>query len=134
MWDEEVPLPKPKPSIAPSRAITGKVAYLETKGELRNVFTEPTVFGTLTITAHGSYSVDRGDGEKGGPYTFEGKAWPDGRITHTYLNVGTYNVTVTENWTADWQLGGESGVLRTLRTTGTISNFPVEQLQAVIGR
>lgn len=37
-----------------------------------------------------------------------------------------------EKWTADWSLGGESGVLRTLQTTGTINDFPVQQIQAVI--
>lgn len=133
-WDQDIPLPNPAPSIAPGRAITGKLAYLETKGELTHAYTENTVFGVLQITAHGSYTVDWGDGEKTGPYNFEGKPWPDGQITHDYLKVGTYNVVVTEKWTADWSLGGESGVLRTLQTTGTINNFPVQQIQAVISQ
>jgi len=41
---------------------------------------------------------------------------------------------VTEKWSATWRLGGKSGTLRTLQTTGRIDNFPVEQIQAVIGR
>jgi hypothetical protein len=84
--------------------------------------------------ASGSYTVDWGDGTSTGPHKFEGKAWPDGRITHDYIDVGSYNIVVTEKWTANWSLGGESGTLRTLQTTGRIDNFPVEQLQAVIGR
>ncbi len=98
------------------------------------MYTNNTVLGPLEFLAKGSYSVDWGDGETSGPHSFEGAPWPDGQITHEYLNVGNYNVVVTENWTAKWQLDGESGTLRTLQTTGRIDNFPVQQIQAVIGR
>ena len=131
---EQIPLPKPRPQIAPGRAITGKLAYLETHGETRHVYTNSTVFGSLEIVATGTYVVDWGDGTTTGPHAFEGKPWPSGQITHDYLDVGTYDIVVTERWTATWRIGGQSGVLRTLQTTGTIGAFPVEQLQAVIGR
>lgn len=131
---ERIPLPKPQPSIAPGRAITGKLAYLETNGEVAHTYSTNTIFGPLEIVAKGSYTIDWGDGETTGPYAFEGKAWPDGRITHDYLNVGTYDVIVTERWTATWRFGGESGVLRALQTTGRLDDFPVEQIQAVIRR
>ena len=129
---EEVPLPKPRPQIAPGRAITGKLAYLETRGETGHTYTNNTVFGPLEIVAKGAYTVDWGDGETTGPHAFEGKPWPDGRITHDYLDVGRYDIVVTERWTATWRLGGESGVLRALQTTGRIDDFPVEQIQAVV--
>jgi len=131
---ELIPLPKPQPKIAPGRAITGKLAYLETNGELTHTYTNSTAFGPLEIVAKGSYTVDWGDGTTTGPHSFEGKPWPDGEITHGYRDIGSYNVVVTENWTASWRLGGESGVLRTLRTTGRIDDFPVQQIQAVILR
>ncbi len=131
---ERVPLPKPQPVIAPGRAITGKMAYLETRGEVARTYTNDTVFGRLEILARGAYTVDWGDGETSGPHGFEGKPWPDGGITHEYQNVGSYDVVVTERWTATWSLGGQSGVLRTLQTTGRIDDFPVEQIQAVIRR
>ena len=131
---EQVPLPKPAPSIAPGRAITGKLAYLETRGEVAHTYTSSTIFGQLTIVASGSYVVDWGDGSTSGPHAFEGAPWPNGRITHDYLDVGSYDIVVTERWTARWSLGGESGMLRTLQTTGRIDNFPVQQIQAVIGR
>ena len=131
---ERVALPTPQPAIAPGRAITGKLAYLETKGNTAHTHTSNTVLGQLVIVATGSYVIDWGDGEKSGPHSFEGKPWPDGQITHNYMNVGYYDVVVTERWTATWRLGGESGVLRTLQTTGRIDDFPVEQIQAVIGR
>ncbi len=131
---EQIPLPKPQPAIAPGRAITGKLAYLETKGELTHTYTNNTAFGPLEIVANGSYTVNWGDGATTGPHAFEGKAWPDGRITHDYLNIGNFNVVVTEKWTATWHFGGESGLLRTLQTTGRIDAFPVQQIQAVVGR
>ena len=131
---ERVPLPKPEPVIAPGRAITGKLAYLETRGELTRTYTNDTVFGPLEIVAKGSYTVDWGDGETTGPYRFEGAPWPDGQITHEYLRVGSYDIVVTERWTATWRLGGERGTLRALQTTGRIDDFPVEQIQAVITR
>ena len=131
---EEVDLPKPKPRVAPGRAITGKLAYLETHGEVTQIHTKDTVFGPLAIVARGSYTVDWGDGATSGPFSFEGRPWPVGEITHDYLRVGSYDIIVTENWTANWQLGGNSGVLRTLQTSGRIDDFPVQQIQAVIGR
>ncbi len=78
--------------------------------------------------------VDWGDGEKSGPYAFEGEPWPNGRINHDYLSVGAYDILVTERWTATYHFSGEIGVLRTLQTTGWIEDFPVGQIQAVIGR
>ena len=131
---EEVDLPKPRPEIAPGRAITGKLAYLTTNGRTTHVYTSNTIFGPLEISATGSYSVDWGDGETSGPHAFEGKPWPDGEITHQYERVGNYDIVVTERWTAAWRLGCQSGILRTLQTDGTIGNFPVQQIQAVIGR
>lgn len=133
-WERRVPLLKPQPKIAPGRAITGKLAYLETRGQISDNYTEDTMFGPLRITAQGSYTVAWGDGVTTGPHGFEGLPWPSGEITHDYLSVGTYDIVVTERWTASWSLDGESGVLRTLQTTGRIDDFPVEQIQAVIGR
>jgi hypothetical protein len=129
---EEIPLPTPHPHIAPGWAITGKLAYLETGGELQHTYTNSTPFGPLVISATGAYYVDWGDGESSGPHGHEGKPWPDGDITHEYIWAGTYNIVVTERWTATWSLGGQSGVLRELRTTGEIDNFPAREIQAVI--
>lgn len=131
---EDISLPVPRPSIAPGRAITGKLAYLETNGETRHVYTNSTVFGTLEMIAVGSYMVNWGDGKTSGPHTLEGEPWPDGQITHEYETVNKYDIVVTEHWTATWRLGGQSGVLRTMQTSGRIDGFPVEQIQAVIGR
>ena len=106
-------------------------AYLETRGEIAHTYSQDTPIGPLAITATGRYYVDWGDGTTTGPHAFEGKAWPDGRITHQYIDVGTYDVVVTERWTATWRLGPASGTLSELRTTGRIEDFPVQQIQAV---
>lgn len=129
---EDVPLPAPKPRIAPGRAITGKWAYLETRNQTRFEFRKDTLVGTLEIRATGTYKVDWGDGEASGPHSVEGKSWPDGEIRHDYISVGSYDVVVTERWTATWQLGPWSGTLRDLQTVGRIDDFPVQEIQAVV--
>jgi hypothetical protein len=132
---KNVPLPKPQPFIAPGRAITGLLAYLETRGTTTHTYSEPdTPFGPLTIVATGRYYVDWGDGTHSGPHSREGEPWPDGQITHQYINVGAYDVVVTERWTAKWSLGSASGTLDELRTVGRIDDFPVQQIQAVVIR
>jgi hypothetical protein len=125
-------LPAPAPFIAPGRAITGKYAYLETRGTTTHTLTQhDTPFGPLRVDAVGTYEVDWGDGTKTGPHRQEGGPWPEGVIHHEYLRVGRYDVVVTERWTATWTFGSESGALTELRTTGRIDDFPVEQIQAV---
>ena len=105
---QNVPLPEPSPQIQPGRAITGKFAYLETHGAPRPTpSTQATTpFGPFHIVATGNYFVDWGDGTTTGPHAQEGDPWPNGRITHEYLRVGTYDVVVTERWTATWTLRG----------------------------
>jgi len=80
----------------------------------------------------GKYYVDWGDGTHTGPHSREGGPWPDGEIKHQYINIGAYDVVVTERWTATWSFGSESGRLDELRTVGRIEDFPVGQIQAVV--
>jgi hypothetical protein len=133
---QTIPLPVPHPSIPPGYAITGKLAYLVTSGPVAPTrYQRTTPLGPLTITARGSYLIDWGDGTLPtwtGPYDYEGGPYPDGKIFHTYDNVGTVTVTVRELWTATWALGPAHGDLTALHTTATIAGFPVQQLQAVI--
>ena len=129
---EEVQLPRPQPHIAPGWGITGKAAYLETNGQLTHTFTKDTPIGPLRIDSTGGYHVDWGDGTKTGPHSIEGAPWPDGKITHTYIHVGHYDVVVTEEWSATWSLGPASGSLSGQRTVGRIDDFRVEQVQVVV--
>ncbi len=129
---ERIPMPKPDPRIAPGWAIVGKLAYLETNGVTQKTYNSDSPFGPLTIIATGRYYVDWGDGESSGPHSSEGKSWPHEQITHDYQWAGTYDVVVTQRWTASWSLAGQSGILRELRTTGRIDDFPAREIQAVI--
>lgn len=129
---EEIPLPIPRPHIAPGWGITGKRAFLETNGTTTYTHTSPTPLGQLRIVATGRYVVDWGDGETSGPHSGEGGPWPDGDITHDYGWAGTYDVVVTERWSATWQIGAAGGVLHELETTGRIDDFLVRELQAVV--
>jgi hypothetical protein len=130
---KEIPLPVPQPSIPPGYAITGEPAYLVTGGTVDPpAYTEPTPLGLLSVTATGTYTVDWGDGNSSGPFDAEGLPYPNGTITHTYDNVGTLTVTLTENWTATWTLAGAGGTLGQLHTQATIPNFAIRQIQAII--
>lgn len=130
---ETIPLPAPHPVIPPGYAITGKAAYLVTNGTVTPApFAQGTALGALSIVAHGSYSIDWGDGAASGPFGAESQGYPNGTIVHTYDNVGTYTVTVTETWTADWQLGAAHGTLNQLHTQAAIPGFGVRQVQALI--
>jgi hypothetical protein len=132
-FGREVDLPDPKPAIAPGWAITGMPAYLETRGVRQRTYTSDTPFGPLELVATGRYYVDWGDGTATGPHDAEGEPWPDGKITHTYIHVGTYDVVVTQRWSATWRIGDANGTLSGLQTEGRIEDFRVEQVQAVVG-
>ncbi len=130
---QTIPLPVPKPSIPPGYALTGKLAYLVTAGTVSPpAYREQTPLGPLQIVARGDYTVSWGDGATSGPYRIEGLAYPNGVITHTYEDVGSYTVAVHETWSATWTLGGAGGTLEQLGTDGTIPVLPARQVQAVI--
>jgi len=130
----EVPLPVPAPHIEPGRAITGLPAYLETGGTTAKDFGRGTPLGPISIGAKGRFYVDWGDGTHDGPFDVVGAPWPDGTISHTYTKTGAYDVVVTERWTATWSLAGRGGPLGGLQTVGRISQFPVDEVQAVRNR
>ena len=132
-----IPLPAPNPRIAPGYAITGKPAYLETGANLNPpVVSQPTPFGPLQVVMVAQYFVHWGDETDpntfSGPFAVEGAPWPSGALIHTWTNVGTYTVVVQMRWTATWQLGSDAGTLTGIVTSTSITDFPVEQLQAVI--
>jgi hypothetical protein len=129
----EIRLPDPEPAIAPGWAITGMPSYLETRGFRQRTYTSDTPFGPLELVATGRYYVDWGDGTTTGPHDAEGEPWPDGQIKHTYIDVGRYDVVVTERWSATWRIGDANGTLSGLQTVGRIDDFRVEQVQAVVG-
>jgi len=134
---ERFPLPAPEPSIAPGRAITGLRAYLEPNldapveaGRTTWRGTRSTVLGEVAIVGVGRYVVDWGD-EVTGPHTGPGGPYPNGNISHVWTTMGTYDVGVTVEWDVAWRMGSATGSL-TAATQGTIADFPVNQVQAVL--
>ncbi len=128
-------LSRPRPSIAPGYALSGKLAYLETGAQIDQDFSNQTPLGTLAIAATGRLYVDWGDGTGWqGPYSTAGGPWPLGTITHTWDSPGPYTVTVQERWSATWALGGSTGSLSSLATVGAIPAFEVRELESVRNR
>jgi hypothetical protein len=128
-----VPLPGPAPRIEPGTMLVGLRAYLESNQEVVHTYVEETPLGPISITARAVLHVDWGDGTVTGPHHDPGGPHPDGTITHVYRDPGEYTITVTATWTAEWSVGGATGVIDSgLATVGTIDGFPVEERQAVI--
>ena len=126
------PLPVPKPSLNPSNPITGLDAYLSLQADLRPSFTHQTPLGALTVSAVGTPTIRWGDGSvTTGPPGYPGAPYPNGRLTHQYIDrcVGTLEVTVA--WTASWRLAGDNGSLSGMDTTARVA-LRTEEIQAVI--
>lgn len=129
-----VALPVPAPVIAPGEMLVGLEAFLETGSPVTHVVTEAaTPFGPATFSFESVVTVDWGDGsEPTGPVATAGGPYPDGDLRHVYITQGTYDVVVTQDWVATWSVGGDSGTVTGLQTTGTLAGFPVEEREAVI--
>lgn len=129
--------PGPEPHIAPGYAITGKLAYLETRGPTSEVRRLETPLGTLVVTLRATrFTVDWGDGSGAdqGPFPAPGRPWPYGTARHGYTVAGRYDVVVTQLWEAEWGLAGEGGTIPELTSVGTIPGFEARQVQAVRNR
>jgi hypothetical protein len=130
-----VELPVPEPVIGPGSAITGNTAFLEVNSDLATQFDARVPgFGTLEIDASSEVLVDWGDGTGVQAYGSAGGPYPAGDVTHVYADAGVVDVVVTQVWSATWRLGGDGGTLGGLQTTGTIEDFEVRQIQAVLQR
>ena len=126
-----VRLPRPEPNVDPGYAVTGLRAYLETGNGTEHTFAPiPTVLGPLSISATSTYRVSWGDGTTTGPHASNGGKYPNGDITHLYQRTGVVDITVTQNWTATWQLAGQSGTISGLTSSGTLENFVIREVQA----
>ena len=125
-------MPVPKPSLNPTNPITGLDAYLSLQADLRPGFTHQTPLGPLTVSAVGTPTIRWGDGSvTTGARGDAGAPYPDGTLTHQYIDrcLGTLEVTVA--WTASWSLAGDDGSLSGLSTTARLP-LRTEEIQAVI--
>jgi hypothetical protein len=128
-----IPLPVPAPEIDPGTMLVGLEAFLETGASITYEVAEPgTPFGPATFTFTSVLTVDWGDGTTTGPVAAAGGPYPDGDLRHVYTRQGSYDIVVTQDWVATWQIGAESGTIDGLQTTGTLAGFPVEEREAVV--
>lgn len=129
----DIDLPVPAPRIDPGVMIVGLESFLETGAPITQAITEPaTPFGPATFSFTSTVTVDWGDGNVTGPIASAGGPHPDGDLRHVYTSQGDYDVVVTQDWIATWQVGAESGTVTGLRTTGTLAGFPVQEREAVV--
>ena len=118
-------LPIPDPLIEPGFGLIAFPAYLSSGAKLTDRF-QTTVAGQAILgSAHGSLSVDFGDGSVIGPTTNLGGVWPNGNLSHPYSSTGCYRITVTENWSISYSVGGQSGTLNGISTQGSVPSFCV---------
>jgi hypothetical protein len=125
------PLPAATPEIPPGSMLVGLPAYLVTNAELIDTLTGTSPFGDVQVNATSHLTVDWGDGTTTGPHHTSGSPYPNGDIAHVYDRHGTYDVVVTQHWSASWRIGDTTGTLPTRTATTRIDDFPVSQLQAV---
>jgi hypothetical protein len=139
LWRDQVQLPTPTLAIPPGRAIVGKPAYLTIHGPHHQRWHFDALGYAIDLAATSTYTIDWGDGTTHTDITTQGGPWPDGDLRHTYQHAGHYHVTVTQHWTATWTAASADGTTSgtidgVLTTTGTLTNFPVQQIQAVRNR
>ena len=133
----EIVPPGPDPWIAPGYALTGKLAFMETRAPTSTPREYATPLGPLQVTLRATrFAVDWGDRTTAddGPFPAPGKPWPDGAARHTYTDASTYDVVVTQVWDADWRLAGQAGTIGGLTSIGRLDAFEARQLQAVRNR
>jgi hypothetical protein len=129
-------LPRPQLRIAPGFGLTGMPAYLET-GRGLAVASEPLQVELSTgpvnarFRGQGAYTVDWGDGTITGPHRVVGSPWPDGTITHTYVDEGSYEVRVSDRWSVTFTVEGLPAQTVGLELTGDPLRFEVRERRAV---
>lgn len=127
-------LPSPRPETsAPNGGICGVVHTLNLHiDDVNPAFYDPTTeFGPMVVRFHGKFTVDWGDGTKN-VYRNAGGPYPYSVISHSWTDRGFYNIRVTADWTAEWSLGGFSGVVGGFQTTGAIEQWRVWEAQAML--
>jgi hypothetical protein len=129
-----VQLPVPSPQIDPGRMLVGLEAFLETGSPITYELTEAsTPFGPATFAFTSTITVDWDDGSPlTGPVATSGGPYPNGDLRHVYTRKGDYDIVVTQDWTATWNVGGEGGTVAGLQTSGTLAGFPVQEREAVL--
>ena len=127
-------LPIPDPWIEPGFGLVALPAFLTSGAKLTDRFQTTLAGQEILGIAHGSLSVDFGDGTVIAPTTNLGGVWPNGDLSHPYGSTGCFRITVTENWSISYSVGGQSGTLRGISTQGSIPSFCVFRTGSIMIR
>ena len=137
-FEQLVTLPQPTMSIPPGYTVAGLRTYLVIGGPQR-LDPEPIDALGYSVTLHitSTYDIDWGeDGpDRNATHVTSqgGRGYPDGDVFHVYTSKGTYPVTVTQRWTATYDIaGGGSGTIADVLSTSATSALPVRAYQAVV--
>lgn len=130
---QRLPLPAGDANIEPPNGYT--LINIET-----NVYAdaEPTTLSTTLLgfpvqvrATPSRYSWDFGDGNRFGPHADEGAPYPALRITNTYREAGTYDITLTTHYTGEYSVAG--GPWLPIPGEAQVASPPA-QVQALAGR
>ena len=130
-------LPRPQVSIPPDFGLAGLRMHLVT-GNDHTLTYGPETFEldldvlqlNVTFSATGSSRVDWGDGTVTS-HEVAGAPYPDGQVTHVWTDVGSYDITVTDTWTVDYDAEIVSGQLTGTLDAVTLPGFEVTERRAV---
>jgi hypothetical protein len=137
-FEQLVTLPQPTMSIPPGYTVAGLRTYLVIGGPQQ---LEPGPIDALgyAVTLHitSTYDIDWGEVGPDRVSTHVtsqgGRGYPDGDVFHVYERKGAYPVTVTQRWTATYEIaGGESGTIADVLATSVSLVLPVRAYQAVV--
>lgn len=124
-------LPRPTPTIAGGRAITGNRSWLDLNRPNTHTLDETFDLGVLgthpiQVTATAATNIDWGDGTVS-DHTGTGGPWHDGEpgpddITHTYIDTGTPTIVVIDTWQVTFDIAG----LPPINATATLDPVPLD--------
>ena len=128
-------LPRPELSVPPGYGLVGMPAYLVTDHWLMHALPPQQVdLGILQVVitwqAMGISEVDWGDGtvER---FDVAGRPWPDGQVTHTYQDAGSYRISLQDTWTITYQLAATTGDTTAVLDPVVLDGFEVEERRTI---
>jgi hypothetical protein len=139
LFREAVHLPNPTVSIPPGWSVPGLRAYMILGGPQTIDWGPKDVFGySVRLHVSSTYDIDWGEDGPPGRYSHGvasqgGRGYPDGDVYHVYDLKGTWQVHVSQRWTATYDITGEpSGTIADVLYTTADTDLPVHELQAVV--
>ncbi|MDQ1397051.1 MAG: hypothetical protein QOG64_2310, partial [Acidimicrobiaceae bacterium] len=137
-FEQDVKLPTPTFSIPPGYSITGTKTFMKFSSPQRIDPAPIDVLGyAVTLHVTSSYDIDWGDASPdriSRGVTSDGHGgYPDGDVWHVYADRGDYTVTVTQRWTATYEIAGVGpGTIADVLSTTNSMALPVKEAQAVV--